>query len=45
MAALPDVLGDGPCTRAEIVAALGQRGVAVDFADPQAATHILLAAS
>jgi hypothetical protein len=42
---LPAVLADGPRTRAEIVAGLHEHGVAVDFADPQAATHLLMSAS
>jgi hypothetical protein len=43
-AALPDVLAGGPLTRRQIVAALAERGVAVD-PQGQAATHVLLHAT
>ncbi len=49
-AALPDVLADGPLTRRQIVAALAERGVAIDPSpnqggDPQATVHVLLHAT
>jgi hypothetical protein len=43
--ALPDVLRDGPLTRNEIVAALVERGIPFDFADPQAGYHVLMHAT
>jgi hypothetical protein len=44
MDALPAVLADAPCTRAEVVAALAERGVVIDTTD-QAPTHLLLHAT
>lgn len=44
-AALPDVLAAGPLDRHEITAALAERGVTLDGADPQAPTHVVLHAS
>jgi hypothetical protein len=43
-AELPDVLAGGPLTRKQVVAALVERGVAVD-PEGQAATHVLLHAT
>jgi hypothetical protein len=43
--ALPEILADGPRTRAEVVAGLAQHGIALDSSDPQAAAHVLGSAS
>lgn len=45
IAALPEVLAGGPGTRAEVVAALNERGVRVPVADPQAGYHMLMHAT
>jgi hypothetical protein len=45
LAALPQILADGPLNRHEIAAALVERGVVVDAADPQRHTHVVLHAS
>jgi hypothetical protein len=45
MAALPDLLADGPRTRHEIRAGLDERGITLDSPDPQAHTHALVYAS
>ncbi|MDQ2750091.1 MAG: winged helix DNA-binding domain-containing protein, partial [Actinomycetota bacterium] len=44
MDVLPEVIAGGPRSRAEVVAALAERGVVIDAAD-QAPTHLLLFAS
>lgn len=44
VAVLPEALADGPRTRAQVVAALAERGVLIDTAD-QAPTHLLLHAT
>jgi len=43
--ALPQILADGPRTRAEVVAGLAERGIPMNFADPQARMYVLLHAS
>jgi hypothetical protein len=43
--ALPDVLADGPRSRAEIVTALAARGVHIPAIDDQAPIHVLLHAT
>jgi hypothetical protein len=45
VAALPELLADGPRNRHEIRAALDERGVTLDSPDPQAHTHALVYAS
>jgi hypothetical protein len=45
VAALPDVLADGPLSRREIRTGLYERGVALESPDPQAHTHALVYAS
>jgi hypothetical protein len=45
LAALPQLLADGPRTRHEIRAGLGERGIALDHPDPQLHTHVLVHAS
>jgi hypothetical protein len=45
VAALPEVLADGPRTRKQIRAELAARGVTLDSPDPQAATHAVVYAS
>ena len=45
VAALPELLADGPRDRHEIRAALDERGVTIDSPDPQAHTHALVYAS
>jgi winged helix DNA-binding protein len=43
--ALPGILADGPRTRAQIVTALGEHGIAIPDADPQTAAHVLVSAT
>lgn len=45
VAALPELLADGPRTRREIREELAARGVTLDSRDPQAATHAVVYAS
>ena len=45
VAALPELLADGPRSRHEIRAGLAERGITIDSPDPQAHTHALLYAS
>jgi hypothetical protein len=45
VAALPEMLAAGPLTRREIREQLAARGVTLDSADPQAATHAVVYAS
>jgi hypothetical protein len=45
IAALPELLADGPRSRQEIRAGLAERGVTLDSPDPQAHTHAVLYAS
>lgn len=45
VAALPQLLADGPRTRREIREELAARGVTLDSPDPQAATHAVVYAS
>ena len=45
VAALPELLRDGPLTRREIRDGLRARGITLDSADPQAATHAVVYAS
>lgn len=45
VAALPELLADGPRNRHEIRARLDERGVTLDSPDPQAHTHALVYAS
>ena len=45
LAALPELLADGPRTRGEIRAGLAERGITLDSPDPQAHTHALVYAS
>lgn len=45
VAALPDVLADGPRDRHHIRAALAERGITLDSPDPQVHTHALVHAS
>lgn len=43
--ALPDVLSDGPRTRAQIVSALAERGITLPDADPNVGMHVLVSAT
>ena len=45
LAALPEILADGPLNRHEIADALAERGIAVHGPDPQCPTHVVLHAS
>lgn len=45
LAALPELLADGPRTRHEVRAGLAERGITLDSPDPQVHTHVLVYAS
>ncbi|MDT4916366.1 MAG: hypothetical protein QOH89_1066 [Pseudonocardiales bacterium] len=45
LAALPDLLADGPLDRRQIRAGLAERGITIHSPDPQAHTHALVYAS